>query len=177
MSGSVRILGIDPGSVTTGYGIVDSDGRTSRHITHGCIRAGRGQLPARLGTIYRELSAIVSEHEPAEMAVEEVFLARNPMSALKLGQARGAAICAGVEGGLLVAEYPARLVKQSIVGVGGAAKHQVQHMVGVLLNLAAEPLAEDASDALAIALCHAHARTRPAPAQTPARRRRSVRWK
>ena len=176
MSGLVRILGVDPGSVTTGYGIVDSDGRTSRHVAHGCIRTGGGALPSRLGIIYRDLAAVIAEHEPTEMGIEEVFVSRNAMSALKLGQARGAAICAGVEAGLDVAEYPARLVKQTIVGVGGATKHQVQHMVGVLLNMAGEPLAEDAADALGIALCHAHARTRPAAIATP-RRRKAVRWK
>lgn len=177
MSGFVRILGVDPGSVTTGYGVVDSDGRSSRHVAHGCIRAGTGALPGRLAVIYRELAAVVAEHGPAEMAVEEVFLARNPMAALKLGQARGAAICAGAAADLEVAEYPARLVKQAVVGVGGAAKGQVQHMVAVLLELAGEPIAEDASDALAVALCHAHARTRPAAALAPARRRRAVRWR
>ena len=177
MTGAVRILGVDPGSVTTGYGVVDSDGRTSRYVAHGCIRTGRGALPQRLGVIHRELAAVVAEHAPGEMAVEEVFLARNPMAALKLGQARGAAICAGVGAGLAVAEYSARMVKQTVVGTGGAAKHQVQHMVGVLLKLDGEPIAEDASDALAIALCHAHARTRPAASLIPARRRRSVRWK
>ena len=173
----MRILGIDPGSVTTGWGVVDSDGRTSRHVAHGCVRAGHGHLPGRLGMIYRGVAEVIAAHGPAEMAVEEVFLARNPMAALKLGQARGAAICAGVEGGLAVSEYPARLVKQTVVGVGGAAKNQVQHMVGVLLKLAGEPIAEEASDALAVALCHAHARTRPAAEATPARRRRAVRWK
>jgi crossover junction endodeoxyribonuclease RuvC len=174
----VRILGVDPGSVTTGYGVIDSDGRTSRHVTHGCIAAGRGELPGRLEVIHREVAAVIAAQAPAEMAIEEAFLARNPMSALKLGQARGAAIVAGVGAGLPVAEYPPRLVKQTVTGVGGAAKSQVQHMVGVLLNMAGEPLAEDAADALAVALCHAHARTRPAAALTPARRRRrSVRWR
>jgi crossover junction endodeoxyribonuclease RuvC len=174
----VRILGVDPGSVTTGYGVIDSDGRTSRYITHGCIRARRQEgLPTRLGRIQQDLAAVVIEHEPAEMAIEDVFLARNPMAALKLGQARGAAICAGVNGELTLAEYPARLVKQTVVGIGGAAKGQVQHMVGVLLNLNGEPIAEDAADALAIALCHAHARTQPAVQRGTSRRRRAVRWK
>ncbi len=178
MAAFVRILGVDPGSVTTGYGIIDSDGRTSRYVTHGCIRAGQKEgLPTRLGRIQQDLAGVVAEHEPAEMAVEEVFLARNPMAALKLGQARGAAICAGVHAELTLAEYPARLVKQTVVGVGGARKDQVQHMVGVLLSLASEPLAEDAADALAIALCHAHARTRPALTRGTTRRRRAVRWK
>jgi len=171
----VRILGVDPGSVTTGYGVIDSDGRRSRHVAHGCIRAGSGPLPGRLGTILGELSALIAAYAPAEMAVEEVFVSRSAMSALKLGQARGAAVCAGVQADLVVAEYPARLVKQTVVGTGGAAKAQVGHMVGVLLELAGEPLAEDAADALAIALCHAHARTRPL-AVARAGRRRALRW-
>lgn len=176
MSKSVRILGIDPGSVTTGYGIVDSDGRSSRHVAHGCIAAGDGSLPERLGVIYRDLAAVIAEHGPAEMGVEQVFVARNATAALKLGQARGAAICAGVEAGLAVAEYPARLVKQSIVGTGGAAKEQIQHMVVVLLGLGDTAVPADAADALAVALTHAHVRTRPAPI-VPARRRKAVRWR
>lgn len=172
----VRILGIDPGSVRTGYGVIDSDGRNSRHVAHGCIAIGGASLAERLGTIYRELALVIAEHDPAEMGIEEVFVARNPMSALKLGQARGAAICAGVEAGLTVAEYSARSVKQSIVGTGAAGKEQIQHMVNVLLAMDGEPLQADAADALAVALCHGHARTRPVTA-VPARRRRSVRWK
>lgn len=172
----VRILGIDPGSVNTGYGIVDSDGRSSRHVAHGCIALGDASMPDRLGRIYRELAVVIAEYEPTEMGIEEVFIARNPMAALKLGQARGAAICAGVEAGLVVAEYSARSVKQSIVGTGGAGKEQIQHMVNVLLSLEGDPLQADAADALAVALCHGHARTRPVPT-APARRRKSVRWK
>jgi len=177
VSAPIRILGVDPGSVTTGYGIVDSDGRSSHHVAHGCIAAGRGDaLPERLGIIYRELAAVIAEYAPTEMGIEEVFLSRNAMSALKLGQARGAAICAGVEAGLAVAEYPARLVKQSLVGTGGAGKEQVQHMVVALLGLAGEPLRADAADALAVALTHAHARWRPATVAAT-RRRKSVRWR
>jgi len=176
MSAAVRILGIDPGSVRTGYGIVDSDGRSSRYVAHGCIAVGGGKLPERLGTIYRELARIIVEYRPLEMGIEEVFLARNPMAALKLGQARGAAICAGVEAGLVVAEYSARSIKQNIVGTGGAAKEQVQHMVNALLTLEGRAIEADAADALAVALCHAHARTRPVTSAPP-RRRKSVRWK
>lgn len=176
MSDMIRILGIDPGSVRTGWGIVDSDGRSSRHVAHGCIALGDAPLPERLGRIYRELVVVIAEHGPAEMGVEEVFVANNPKSALKLGQARGAAICAGVEANLVVAEYSARSVKQNIVGTGGAGKEQIQHMVNVLLALDGEALQADAADALAVALCHGHARTRPVTA-APARRRKSVRWK
>ena len=176
MAGTVRILGSDPGSVRTGYGIVDSDGRASRYVAHGCIAVAGDSLAERLGMIYRELARVIAEHGPAEMGIEEVFLARNPMAALKLGQARGAAICAGVEAGLLVAEYSARSIKQNVVGTGGAAKQQVQHMVSALLTLEDPSIQSDAADALAVALCHAHARTRPVTGM-PARRRRSVRWK
>ncbi|MEX1082254.1 MAG: crossover junction endodeoxyribonuclease RuvC [Halofilum sp. (in: g-proteobacteria)] len=176
MAEPVRILGIDPGSVTTGWGVVDSDGRNSLHVAHGCIATGAGPLPERLGVIYRELSLIIAEHAPREMGVEDVFMARNAMSALKLGQARGAAICAGMSHGLSVAEYPPRLIKQSIVGTGGAAKEQIQHMVLSLLALGARAVPADAADALAVALTHAHARTRPVAAAPP-RRRKSVRWR
>lgn len=176
MTTRVRIIGVDPGSLVTGFGVIDSDGRRSTHVAHGCINTGGGPLPARLGLIQQEIAAAIQAHGPAEMAVEEVFVNRSAMSALKLGQARGAAICAGVGAGLEVAEYPARLVKQTVVGAGGAAKQQVGHMVGVLLSLAGEPLAEDAADALAVALCHAHARTRPLPRSGRSSRRRSVRW-
>lgn len=172
----IRILGIDPGSVTTGYGVIDSDGRRSQHVAHGCINTGAGALPERLGVIFRELSALIAEYQPTEMGVEDVFMARNAMSALKLGQARGAAICAGTAHGLSVAEYPARLIKQSIVGTGGAAKQQIQHMVINLLSLGGRTVPSDAADALAVALTHAHARTRPVTA-APTRRRKSVRWR
>lgn len=154
----VRILGIDPGSRLTGFGIVDSDGRRSAHILNGCIRAGSGPLPERLGIIYSELEAIVTEYRPGELAVEAVFVSRNAASALKLGQARGAAICAGVGHGLAVSEYSPRSVKQALVGSGAAEKAQVRHMVARLLSLDAE-LQEDAADALAVALCHAHTST------------------
>lgn len=176
MAEPIRILGIDPGSVTTGYGLVDSDGRHSHHVAHGCIATGSGALPERLGVIFRELSTVIAEHQPIEMGVEDVFMARNAMSALKLGQARGAAVCAGTAHGLIVAEYPARLIKQSIVGTGGAAKQQIQHMVISLLALGGRAVPADAADALAVALTHAHARTRPV-ATAPARRRKAVRWR
>ncbi len=177
MTAFVRILGVDPGSVTTGFGIIDADGHRSHYVAHGCIRGGgKEALPARLGRIHRELAEVVVAHEPTEMAIEDVFLSRNPMAALKLGHARGAAICAGVGSGLSVAEYPARQVKQTVVGVGGAAKGQVQHMVATLLGLTGQAIAEDAADALAVALCHGHARTQPVLKQGRRGRRRAVRW-
>jgi crossover junction endodeoxyribonuclease RuvC len=151
-----RILGIDPGSRVTGYGVIESDGIRSRHIASGCIRAQGDDFPARLGVIFEGLSEVIALHRPVEIAVEEVFFARNAASALKLGQARGAAICAAVTRGLPVKEYAARAVKQAIVGTGGADKEQVQHMVKLMLNLGAEALASDQADALAVALSHAH---------------------
>ncbi|HHH38403.1 MAG TPA: crossover junction endodeoxyribonuclease RuvC [Sedimenticola sp.] len=152
------ILGIDPGSRVTGYGLIRSDGVRSRHVVSGCIRTADGELPARLGEIYRGVHAVVTEFGPDEMAIEQVFMARNAASALKLGQARGAAICAGVVAGLPVAEYSARQVKQALVGTGRAEKEQVQHMVKHILGLE-QALAEDQSDALAVAISHAHFRS------------------
>jgi crossover junction endodeoxyribonuclease RuvC len=152
------ILGIDPGSRVTGYGIISSNGIRSSHIVSGCIRVPKGELPERLGEIYRGLSAVMAEFGPDEMAIEQVFMAKNAASALKLGQARGAAICAGVMAGLPVSEYTARMIKLAVVGTGKADKDQVQHMVKHLLGLK-QVLAEDQSDALAVAISHAHSRT------------------
>ena len=171
-----RILGIDPGSQCTGIGIIEVDeaGR-SRHVFNTALRlVDHDTFAARLKQIFDEIGAIVSEYAPQEAAVERVFMARNADSALKLGQARGAAICAVVSRGLSVAEYAAREVKQSVVGTGAGDKTQVQHMVGVLLNLH-ERLQADAADALAIALTHAHTRASTQRLGVPAaawRRRR-----
>lgn len=153
--GYVRILGIDPGSRITGYGVIDSDGRSSRHIASGAIKVTADSFPERLGVIFREVGAVMQMHHPEVMAIEKVFVARSADSALKLGQARGAAICAGVTQDLPVAEYTPRGIKQAVVGNGGADKAQVQHMVKMLLGLSGK-LQADAADALAIALCHAH---------------------
>ena len=151
------ILGIDPGSVKTGFGIINYDGGRSEYVTSGVIRLPRDELPARLRVIYDSVSELIELHCPQELAIEQVFMARSAGSALKLGQARGAAIVACVARDMLVAEYSARQIKQSVVGTGAADKGQVQHMVKVLLNLPADPQ-EDAADALAAALCHAHTR-------------------
>jgi crossover junction endodeoxyribonuclease RuvC len=151
------ILGIDPGSRKTGFGIINAGGANGsriEYVTSGIIRLPSGALPARLKIIFDSVVEIIQEYQPEEMAVEEVFFARDPRAALKLGQARGAAIVAGVTAGLPVGEYAARSVKQSVVGTGAADKVQVQHMVKQLLKLPAAP-AEDAADALAVALCHA----------------------
>ncbi len=150
-----RILGIDPGSRITGYGVIESDGRKSVHIASGCIKLGGGDLPQRLGEIYRAISQVILDYGPTEMAVEEVFVSKNPSSALKLGHARGAAVCAGVMAGLEIAEYTPRRIKQAVVGTGAADKEQVQHMIKLILQLN-EKLAADQADALAVAISHAH---------------------
>jgi crossover junction endodeoxyribonuclease RuvC len=156
---AVRILGIDPGSQRTGIGIieVDADGR-ARHVFNTALQLlGNDSFSARLKQIFDDVSAIIAEYAPQEAAVERVFVSRNADSALKLGQARGAAICAVVTRGIGISEYAAREVKQSVVGTGSGDKTQVQHMVGVLLNLNGR-LQADAADALAVALTHAHTR-------------------
>ena len=147
------VLGIDPGSRRTGYGLVGVRDRRVEYVASGCIKAEIGDMPQRLGTIYRGVSELINQFHPSEVAIEEVFLAKNPSSALKLGQARGVAIAAAVAAELPVSEYAARRVKQSLVGTGRATKEQVAHMVRVLLKLPGAPQA-DAADALAIALCH-----------------------
>lgn len=151
----MRILGIDPGSRLTGYGIIDSSGREFKYITSGCIRIEADYFPDRLQQIFNGLIQIVELYQPEVMAIEQVFMHKNADSALKLGQARGAAICAVQTKGLPVFEYAARQVKQAVVGKGNADKLQVQHMVKILLSLHGT-LQLDASDALALALSHAH---------------------
>jgi crossover junction endodeoxyribonuclease RuvC len=153
----IRILGIDPGSRVTGYGIVDQDGQTIRYIASGCVRAQGDSLAERLGIIFDGVSEVIREYCPQEMAIEQVFMNKNADSALKLGQARGAAICAGVKASVPVAEYAARQIKQAVVGRGGATKEQVQHMMVVLLSLQQTP-PSDAADALGVAVCHGHHR-------------------
>ena len=151
----MRILGIDPGSRFTGYGIIDVEGDRATVVHSGVIKTGGGEFPERLGIIFRGIRDLVIEYRPSEVAVENVFVSKNASSALKLGQARGAAISAVICEELSVSEYSPRSVKQAIVGKGGADKVQVQHMVCVLLKLRETP-AEDAADALAVALCHQH---------------------
>ncbi|WP_312954390.1 crossover junction endodeoxyribonuclease RuvC [Pseudomonas songnenensis] len=151
------ILGIDPGSRITGYGVVRDTGRGCEYVASGCIRTGTGELPDRLRAVFSGVSEVIRAYGPVTMGIEQVFMARNADSALKLGQARGAAIVAGAEAGLQIAEYTATQVKQAIAGTGGADKQQVQMMVMHLLRLLEKPQI-DASDALAIALCHAHHR-------------------
>ena len=151
----IRIIGIDPGSRITGVGVIDSDGRYNKHVYSTCVRMGKESFPDRLGIIFRGITDVIQTYQPTQMSIEQVFVSNNPSSALKLGQARGAAICAGVMSDLEVHEYSARAVKQSVVGKGSADKDQVQHMVKILLNLSGK-LQIDTSDALAVALSHAH---------------------
>lgn len=150
-----RILGIDPGSRKTGFGVIDRLGGKVAYVTSGVIRVPDGDLPSRLKVIFDAITQIVQQQSPDVVAIEQVFMAKNASSALKLGQARGAAITAAVVQDLPVYEYEARKVKQSVVGTGAADKTQVQHMVKALLRLAGTPQ-EDAADALAVALCHAN---------------------
>ncbi len=152
----MKILGIDPGSRITGYGIVNHNGNRLVHVDNGAIHTDcHKDFPLRLQKIYRSLTEIIEQYRPEAVAVENIFFATNAQSALKLGQARGAAIVAGVNAGLPVFEYTALQVKQAVVGHGRASKDQVQKMLKVLLNLP-EVAQEDASDALAVAICHAH---------------------
>jgi crossover junction endodeoxyribonuclease RuvC len=153
----VRILGLDPGSRITGYGVVDV-GRTGvRYVASGCIRVGNGAMARRLLEIHRHVTELVDTFAPGEIAIERVFMHRNPDSALKLGQARGAALCGACHAGAPVFEYAPRAVKQTVTGTGAAEKTQVLHMVKALLTLQGR-LSADAADALAIAVCHAQHR-------------------
>jgi crossover junction endodeoxyribonuclease RuvC len=151
------ILGIDPGSRLTGYGVIRIEGTQHHYLASGCVRVHDESLPHRLQQIYNGLKEIIHCYQPTEMAIEQVFMHQNPGAALKLGQARGAAIVATAATAIPVAEYSARQIKQSVVGYGAAKKEQVQHMVCRLLNLSGTPQA-DAADALAVALCHAQSR-------------------
>ena len=153
----VRILGIDPGSQNTGYGIVDWHGGEARYVASGAIRTQGAEFPPRLRQIFDGVQALMREYAPDEVAIERVFMHRNADSALKLGQARGAAICAAYSASPVVFEYAPREVKLAVVGQGGALKEQVQLMVKTLLSLQGE-LGRDAADAIGIALCHAYSR-------------------
>ncbi len=153
----IRILGIDPGSRITGFGVIDVSGNRVSYVASGCVRTADGSLPERLKTIYEGVYEVVRSYQPLEMAIENVFMQKNAASALKLGQARGAAICAVVTQGIDVHEYSPTQIKQAVVGRGHADKTQVQHMVTALLKLPETPQA-DAADALACALCHSNTR-------------------
>jgi crossover junction endodeoxyribonuclease RuvC len=149
------ILGIDPGSRITGYGVIQQKGSKCNYIASGCIRTKGDVLAPKLGMIFNGISEIIQQYQPSEFAIEQVFMAKNPDSALKLGQARGAAIVAATQADLYICEYSARQIKQAVSGTGGASKEQVQQMVMQILALSGRPQA-DAADGLAVAICHAH---------------------
>lgn len=165
-----RILGIDPGSRITGYGVIDCDGPARRYVASGSVRTGGGPLADRLRVIFADLSEVIATYAPQETAVEQVFVHVNPDTALKLGQARGAAICACASHDLPVGEYTPRQIKKAVTGSGSASKAQVQEMVRRLLTLSAAP-PSDAADALAVALCHGQSRGLAALAGTSGRMR------
>jgi len=147
------ILGIDPGSRITGYGIIGAEGSKYHYIASGAIKTKGDEISARLYQIYSQLKDVLTSNNPHEAAIEEIFYHNNFKSALKLGQARGSALVAVASRGLPVAEYSARAIKQAVVGYGAATKEQIQHMVKKLLNVKGE-LQADEADALAIAICH-----------------------
>jgi crossover junction endodeoxyribonuclease RuvC len=152
-----RVLGLDPGSVRMGFGVIDCNSGREAHIASGFIRVTGADLAAKLRHIHEQVLAIIIQYAPDEIAIERVFMHRNADSALKLGQARGAALSAAVTQGAAVYEYAPRAIKLAVAGTGAADKAQVSHMVQVLLAIGA-PATSDVSDALAIALCHAHNR-------------------
>ena len=149
------ILGIDPGSRITGYGLINANGNRLEYLGCGCIRTGDTALPPRLKQIFEGICGVIEEYAPQQAAVEQVFMGRNASAALKLGQARGSAVVACLHHHLPLEEYSARQVKQALVGRGAAEKRQVQHMVKAILGIQ-EAIQEDAADALAVAICHAH---------------------
>lgn len=157
MTDTVRILGIDPGSRVTGYGIVELTGALTRPVAWGGIQT-TGEHSDRLKQIFFEVGSLVDEHEPDEIAIERVFVHRNVDSALKLGQARAAALCATFGRTMPIHEYSPRAIKKALVGNGSAEKSQVEYMVKIILGLR-DRMKADAADALAVAICHAHARS------------------
>lgn len=154
----IRILGIDPGSLITGYGVIEMQSNRLVYITNGCIRTQGDDLAGKLHDIFRAVDELVTQYTPHEVAIESVFVSRNVSSALKLGQARGSAITAVALRHLPVIEYTPSEIKKAVVGRGNATKLQVQHMIKALLNLKEKQQA-DAADALAVAICHGHSRS------------------
>jgi len=186
----VRVLGIDPGSETTGWGIVEGDagGQKYRMVEFGALRLSpSASFPSRLLKISRGLEEIISRMQPDACAIEDAFYAINPKVAIKLGQVRGVALLAAESAGLEISEYAPRLIKQTVAGYGNAEKRQVQEMVRVLLSLSSIPEPHDAADALAVAICHFHhagvqrrlmaaeARMKNNPTVAVATRRRAIR--
>ena len=152
----MKIFGIDPGSRVTGYGLIESNGNHSKYIDSGIIKTSEKIFPERLRIIYTEIQKLVNHHQPDVISIENVFMHKNADSALKLGQAKAAAICGTFKINVSVFEYAAREVKQAVVGTGAAEKEQVQQMVRIILGIKNKELKLDESDALAIAICHAH---------------------
>ncbi len=170
----MRVLGIDPGSETTGWGVVEGDARRYAAVDFGTVKASpRERFSARLLKIAVGVEALIEKFQPDVCAVEEAFFAVNPKTALQLGHVRGVVLLAAERAGVEIAEYAPRLIKQTVVGYGAAEKHQVQEMVRVLLGLKTPPAPFDASDALAVAVTHLHHASRPKPAEAtpPARRK------
>lgn len=155
---TIRVLGLDPGSRHTGFGIVDCSGPAATHIVSGAISTNAEEFPERLQQIFEQVRELIVRYTPAEIAIERVFVHRNADSALKLGQARGAALCGAFAAAVQVFEYSPREIKMAVVGSGSADKVQVQHMVRALLSLNTR-VNTDAADALAVALCHVHGRS------------------
>lgn len=151
------ILGVDPGTAITGYGVLQSDGDDLRTIAYGAITTPADWLmPRRLLFVYQELIALIAKHQPTDAVVEKLFFSKNVRTALSVGQARGVALLAAAQAGLTIHEYTPLQIKQAVVGYGRAEKQQIQQMVKMLLQLDAIPQPDDAADALAIAICHAH---------------------
>ncbi len=154
----MRLLGLDPGLRNTGWGVIESDGYRLSHVANGVVTVAVGpSLAERLALLHEGLVAVIERYQPGEAAVEETFVNRNPASTLKLGQARGIAMLAPAQAGILVAEYTPNMVKKAVVGTGHAAKEQIQMMVATLLP-GVDLAGADAADALAVAICHAHHR-------------------
>ena len=164
---TIRIIGVDPGSRSTGYGVVDAADTRLVHVASGFVRSAEGEWSDRLRAIFEGLGEVIDTHAPGEFAIEKVFMHRNPSSALKLGQARGVAILAGSLRSLSVHEYSPNEIKLAITGKGHASKEQIQYMARMLLSLR-DPPQTDQADALAVAICRAHLRT------TMARRERMM---
>jgi crossover junction endodeoxyribonuclease RuvC len=156
-----RILGLDPGSLVTGYAVLECDGSDVKYVDCGCVRATGDEFTQRIQQIFAGIEQVVKQCQPDEIAIERVFMHRNADSALKLGQARGAALCAVFASAAQIFEYAPRQIKQAVVGTGAAEKSQVQMMVQRLLKLndaVMKQMSSDAADAVAVALCHAHSR-------------------
>jgi crossover junction endodeoxyribonuclease RuvC len=151
------ILGVDPGTAITGYGVLQSDGDDLKVVDYGAIITPADWLmPRRLSHIYAELTALIAHHQPTDAVIEKLFFSKNVRTALSVGQARGVALLAAAQANLAIHEYTPLQIKQAVVGYGRADKNQIQQMVKMLLQLDSIPQPDDAADALAIAICHAH---------------------